>query len=224
MVGELSVPDAITPADWTHQVDMPALLDCTIPDTPGVSLIYSNDLIDEFEGTFPMQAGEDFIWQCILPPDAMPEASSRFAMSGSIPSSVTLNGMGPFTTEDGSPGLSIYTGANATPSLVTTETATSVASDGSSATFPLPSSLAPGAYVFVTDTATSLGQYSPNSFNVFAVASEQSVSGEPFGIAVAGQSFQWEDRDNCDRTQAAATAIPPSLSFRNTPQMRFWLA
>ncbi len=148
-----------------------------------------------------MTANYAWIWTCIRP--TVPEASSRFAIYGSAPASITFNSEVPLSTSAGMPQLLIY---NASPSIVATLTAASVASDGSSATFPYPASLPPGAYG--TQLLNKIGPNSsqPAGFNFLSVAQQQVFAGTPFGIAVAGQTDAYEDRDTCDRTDDSGSS------------------
>jgi hypothetical protein len=110
-----------------------------------------------------------------------------------------LAAQAPFTTQYGSPVLYVFDGLNGGLNLATTITASSVSPDGSSATFPLPSSLAQNGYGFLTENEISTGGYAPNSFNYYSVAGSQSVAGNPFGVAVGGQTHTYEDLDTCDK-------------------------
>ena len=65
----------------------------------------------------------------------------RFAIAGSIPASITLPKLDPFSSAYGLPIMRVYNGVNRSPNFYTTITASSVDPAGGSATFPLPSSL-----------------------------------------------------------------------------------
>ena len=112
----------------------------------------------------------------------LPPASTRFAILGQLPQTLTLSGEAPFVTTYGMPELYIYDG---TATLVTTETATSVSGDGSQATFPFPSSLQQNGYTVavVNQTGDSQG-ISAVGTNYLSIASSQTISGNPFGVAV----------------------------------------
>jgi YVTN family beta-propeller protein len=78
----------------------------------------------------------------------------------------------------------VYGGASGAPNLAATVTASSVNSGGATATFPLPSSLPQGGYFFVTENMGSAGNYEFNSWNLYSIASSQTIAGNPFGVAV----------------------------------------
>jgi len=145
------------------------------------------------------QNNQLFAWDCANPATSIPAPSSQFAMSGSIPSSITIPGQKSYSTAYGMPILYLFDGVNGTPSLAATVTASSVASGGGSATFPLPSSLAANSYGLITANATSSGTYQPNGVNLYAVGSSQSQTGAPFGVAVSGQTDNERDVETCDR-------------------------
>jgi YVTN family beta-propeller protein len=134
---------------------------------------------------------DGFEWDCITISSQIPGASSRFSIAGDIPPSVTLVGLNPFMTEYGPPVMYVYNGTSGTPNLVTTITASSVNSAGSTATFPLPSSLTLSAYAFVTANKTPDGIV-PNSFNLYSIASSQTIAGRPFGVSVGAQTDAYE--------------------------------
>lgn len=183
--GTYYVSDAIAPAYWNHEVWFPSY--CLYPESPayfkGTTFGGSNEFEDDEVWMDNLGA---FEWDCLTPPSQIPPASSRFAIAGSVPSSVTLTGLNPFTTQYGLPIMYVFDGTNGTPNLYTTITALSVDPSGSSATFSLPSSLPQNAYAFETVNQTSAGGYTPNSFNLYSVAGSQTIAGNPFGVAAGG--------------------------------------
>lgn len=205
-LGLYYVSDGIAPAYWTHDVFMPSF--CPYPVTPGVIYVGSTfGGLNQFEVQEVLTANlGTYEWDCISSPASIPDASSRFAIAGHIPSSVTVSALNPFTTTNGLPVMYVFDGisGNGSPNLLTTITATSVVSGGSAATFPLPSSLAQNAYAFETANKTSSGT-TPNSFNLYAVAGTQTIAGNPFGVAVGGVTDAWEDRDSCDRGESSGS-------------------
>jgi YVTN family beta-propeller protein len=82
------------------------------------------------------------------------------------------------------PELYVYDG---TATLVATETATSVSSDGSQATFPFPSSLQQNGYtVAVANQTGDSPGISAVGTNYLSIASSQTIAGNPFGVAAGG--------------------------------------
>jgi YVTN family beta-propeller protein len=116
----------------------------------------------------------------------VPSASTRFAILGQLPKTLTLSGEAPFTTTYGMPQLYVY---NGTATLVATETATSVSSDGSQATFPFPSSLTQSGYsVAVANQTSGSPGISTVGTNYLSIASSQTIAGNPFGVAAGSMS------------------------------------
>jgi YVTN family beta-propeller protein len=178
------------PAYWNHEAWFP--LHCALPDPPVyiVSQTISTSM-NEFEADNQWgTSGETLPWECLNADTQTPYASSRFAITGSIPSSVTLGSLEPYSSTYGMPLLYVYSGSGGNPSLVTTITATSVASDGSTATFPLPSSLAESGYGLITENKTSSSEFSANGFNFYSIAQSQTIAGSPFGVSVGAQTTE----------------------------------
>ncbi|MGA2251365.1 YncE family protein [Terracidiphilus sp.] len=78
-----------------------------------------------------------------------------------------------------------------TGNVVATQTATIVSNDGTQATFPFPSSLTESGYslAIVNRNATSTG-FAPAGDNLLSIASSQTISGSPFGVAVGAQTTE----------------------------------
>jgi YVTN family beta-propeller protein len=131
-------------------------------------------------------------WECGLFISSVPQADSRFAIAGTVPTSVTLSGLEPFSTQYGPPIMYIFSGTSGAPSLAATVTASSVNSGGASATFPLPSSLPQGGYFFVTENMASTGEYGFNSWNLYSIASSQTITGNPFGVSVGAMTDAYQ--------------------------------
>lgn len=114
-------------------------------------------------------------------------ASTRFAIAGSFPTSITLGAEVPFTTTYGMPLMYVY---DKTRSVVAIATATAVSSDGMQATFPFPSQLSASGYgiAAVNVTASSPG-YSAATTNLLSIAQSQTIVGSPFGVSVGGQTY-----------------------------------
>lgn len=116
----------------------------------------------------------------------IPPASTRFAILGQLPQTLTLTGEAPFKTTYGMPKLYVYDGK---ATLVATETATSVSSDGSQATFPFPSSLQQNGYsVAVSNQTNNNPGISTVGTNYLSIASSQTIAGNPFGVSVGAQT------------------------------------
>jgi YVTN family beta-propeller protein len=130
-----------------------------------------------------------FVFDCYYPATLLP-ATTRFAILGNLPNTLTLGSEVPLTTTYGMPLLYVYGGSG---SIVATQTATSVSSDGTQATFPFPSSLAQAGYslAMVNQTGSGVG-FAPAGDNLLSIASRQTIAGNPFGVAVGAQTDNWE--------------------------------
>ena len=94
------------------------------------------------------------------------------------------------------PLLYVY---NQTGNVVDTETATSVSSDGTQATFPFPSTLPQSGYslALVNQTGGGVG-FAPAGDNLLSIASSQTIPGNPFGVAAQVSSTTWQSAYNPD--------------------------
>ena len=159
-------------------------------------------------------------WVCAVAPSETGPADTHFALQESVPSAVTVYSYG------GSPlSLSASTSLyeyNRAGTLLNVLSASSIASDGSSATFPFPdnrngSALSPDIY------GLSLVQNSStvNGLGWIAIAGSQTIAGNPFGVAAAGQTDGWEDRDTCDRTETSGSSYSsfPVVSLYSSNQV-----
>jgi hypothetical protein len=114
---------------------------------------------------------------------ALLPASTRFAVLGNLPGTLTLGSKIPFTTANGMPLLYIY---DKTSAVIATETATSVSSDSTQATFPFPSALTEAGYsLAVVNQVGGTLQYQAAGTNLLSIASSQTIAGNPFGVAAA---------------------------------------
>jgi hypothetical protein len=151
---------------------------------------------------------------CALPLSSFQSSSSRFAVPGYFPSQITLGGS-PLTSTYGLPTLKIV---DSSGTLVNEITATAVASDGYTATFPFPTksngtTLTPDLYelgifnrntpdqqecIWVTgqdgtvypECWTVPGQVVRAGLNFLSVAQLTNTQGRPFGIDVI-DSHSW---------------------------------
>ncbi len=126
----------------------------------------------------------------------MDYASRRLAILGNLPSTLTLGSEIPLTTQFGMPLLYVY---DKNSNVAATETATSVSSDGTQATFPFPSSLAQSGYsLAILNQAGSAAGLVPAGVNLLSVASSQTIAGNPFGVAAQAVTTAWQSADNDD--------------------------
>lgn len=191
------VNDPIVPAGWDHQAALPLYCSTDTDDTSEyLGVVNGYEIFERLNYLTKNNAG--ILWFCNVPAYDLPEASSRFALAGNIPSSVTLTGLEPFSTAYGMPIMYVFSGTDGSPNLVTTITASSVDPSGATATFPLPGTLAQSAYGFMIENATPDGGYTPNSFNLYSVAGSQTIQGNPFGVAAQVVSTSWQSATNPD--------------------------
>jgi YVTN family beta-propeller protein len=155
----------------------------------------------EFENT-PIQNLSTEMINCYRYASDMPGASSRFAIVGDLPATITLNSVAPFVTQYGNPQMYIY---DENGNVVSQVTASSVASDGASATFPLPSGLGQNGYTIAVANQTGGGGTQSASYNLLSVAGSQTIAGNPFGVAVGAQTDTYEYRETCDRGETSGS-------------------
>ncbi len=190
--GTGSVTGILAPALWNVEVVWP--YNCGYgPDYQGIvyyegsdwyEYLYQSELLPNFN-VAPNNTtnGEIREFDCLQYGPLLP-ASTRFAILGGLPGTLTLGSATPLTTTYGMPMLYVYDG---TGSVVATETATSVSSGGTEATFPFPSSLNQNGYSLALVNQTNYAPgYSAAGTNLLSIASSQTISGAPFGVAAGG--------------------------------------
>lgn len=114
---------------------------------------------------------------CDVPLTSAPAADGHFAINGSFPSTVTVAVPG-LTATYGMPQLRVH---NSSLVLVTTVNATAVAADGSSATFPFPTGLTGGTYLFGVKNREANGQFKLVDFTYYIVGNNP-ASSSAFGV------------------------------------------
>jgi YVTN family beta-propeller protein len=125
---------------------VPAIWDSTVFwDQPCGGQTQASDSFNVTTGVLPWACVHTIVSSIALP---------SFSFTSPAPSTLTIQTPGGFTTTSGMPVLHVY---DRFPNLVATSTATSVSTDGTSATFPFP----------VTSAGTTLGSglYGMNVFN-----------------------------------------------------------
>ena len=131
---------------------------------------------------------------CTAPSFSLPQADGHFAYAGQFPASVTIDGSGLSSTY-GLPQLLVY---DVNGTLQGTATATSVAGDGSNATFPFPNATGGGAlpsgfYMFaVKNVFDSSGSAKVVTATYFNIGSPTSAAGA-FGVDAAELAYREED-------------------------------
>jgi YVTN family beta-propeller protein len=149
-------------------------------------------------------------------------ASTRFAILGNLPNTLTLGSEAPLTTQYGMPLLYVY---DKTGNLIDTETATSVDSSGIQATFPFPSTLQESGYslALVNQTGGGVG-FAPAGDNLLSIASSQTIAGNPFGVAVGGQTdtydyCSWDPDDGKQCSDGSNSYTFPIVSLYSSNQV-----
>ena len=123
-------------------------------------------------------------------------ASTRFAILGSFPATLTLSSGAPLVTKYGMPLLYVYDKAG---NLVSTLSATSVDTSNTEATFPFPSTLAQSGYSLAVVNQVGAGSgYAPAGVNLLSIAGSQTIQGNPFGVGAQYISTTWQSGDNSD--------------------------
>lgn len=134
--------------------------------------------------------------KCYRPSPWLSPCSTRFAILGSLPGTLTLTSMAPLLTQYGMPLLYVY---DKTGTVVDSETATSVSAGSTEATFPFPSSLAESGYslAIVNQTGDEVG-FAPAGDNLLSIARSQTIQGNPFGVSAQSITSSWQSGDNPD--------------------------
>lgn len=118
-------------------------------------------------------------------PTGAAEAVPGFAVYGSLPTSMTVQGTG-LTTSSGMPQL-LFSDSNV--NLISTLAATSVSPDGTTGTFPFPTkagtTLGTGDYTFVVNNQTAPGVYSPVLSGAYSIGGENTQITAPYGVDAA---------------------------------------
>jgi len=117
---------------------------------------------------------------CTIPDYAAPAADNHFALSGALPTTVTVSAKNLATTY-GMPQLLAF---DRFFSLKTTVTASSVASDGSNATFPFPTGLSGGMYMFAVKNFSSANHPNIVDATHFSIGGTTNLS-SAFGVDAA---------------------------------------
>lgn len=145
-----------------------------------------------------------------------PNLSSNFAIYGSVPSTLTAYASGLSSTY-GMPKLQVY---NTTASLVGVSTATSVAGNGSSATFPFPRAVSgggplPSGFYFVApkNFTDSTGHFKISDGSYFSIGGNTTLS-SAFGVDAVDLAYTVQ---TCYQGQYGWTCNPPTYSTSVVP-------
>ncbi len=154
-------------------------------------------------------------------------ASSAFFVNN-LPSTLTVYVAG-FTTSGGMPQLQTYSPQLA---LLSTSSAISVASDGSSATFNFPTDaggnpLPTGHYAFTVANQTSSGVFSIFGLSFFSIGSNNTTQTTPYGVdltdvTISGQSCYLNDAQGVVCSPFGPGTTPAYLiTLSSTGQVNF---
>lgn len=203
------VCNGMAPAVWTHNATLNfecgtknLLYSYNGPDGNGSYWVYQFTNQD----TFLLSNYQDTCYDSYIS-----NASTRFAILGQLPQTLTLAGKAPFSTTYGMPLLYVYDGNG---DIVATETATSISGDSSQATFPFPSSLQQNGYsVAVANKIDTNQGISAVGTNYLSIASSQTVPGNPFGVAAGAQSITTL---SCTMVTPPYSGAPPYKTCQQT--------
>ncbi len=210
------------PSYWNHRFTFNFF--CGLNDLVGTGVGVGDDTIEfttysyaiNDEYTFLQTGVEDDCYYYYNGSPGIPPASTRFAIVGQQPQTLTLTGQSPVTSQFGLPFLYV---SDQNQNLVETIAATSVSDDRTQATFPFPSSLSSGAYslALVNQTNTP-GGISTAGTNMLSIASSQTIAGAPFGVSVAGQAYTHVIVNSCTGTSTT------SSSYKTLPVVSLYSA
>jgi YVTN family beta-propeller protein len=174
----------------------------------------------EFQNT-PIQNLSTERIDCYQYDTDLPGASSRFGIAGSLPPTITLNSLVPFITQYGNPQMYIY---DASGNVISQVTASSVTSNGASATFPLPSNLAQNGYDIALVNQTGGGATQSAGYNLLSIAGSQTIAGNPFGVAVGAQTDNFLEANSCVspaiKTTSSSYITFPVVSLYSSNQVK----
>lgn len=143
--------------------------------------------------------------------------SPVFANDAALPDSFTDVASLPLTTTYGYPTLNVY---DKMGSIAAQLTASSIASDGVTATFPYPTNLAAGMYGTAILNATSTGSQSyAGGGDYFSLGHTDSSFSQPFAVALGNSYDSWSSCTTSDpyndRTYAGQTYCSGNSSTTN---------
>jgi YVTN family beta-propeller protein len=143
---------------------------------------------------------------CTIPDYDAPAASSHFAIAGSLPSTITINASG-LTTTYGMPQLLVF---NSVLALAATVNASSVASGGTSATFPFPSLSSGGMYMLAVKNLGASGAFSVVDTTYLNVGTTTALAGA-FGIDAGDATQVWQICNNNNCTEKYTDTYPLNI-------------
>lgn len=153
-------------------------------------------------------------WECVA---TNPSPADRpFSLAESLPSTLTVGApAGPLSSAYAMPRLNVY----AQPAgIVAQATATSVAPDGSTATFAFPQltaggTLTPGLYMFSLWSAASPGVFDVDGVGFFSVGSRSTSRTTPYGVDafdVGTSQETWTDYNGVTSDSVSNAMIVPN--------------
>jgi YVTN family beta-propeller protein len=238
------IPQPLDPSvyGWQYFGSSPGIGKCSFPDAP-----YNGNIEAEFKSNACQQNGQawDLIVNplqvsngatqpqvvCTLPSTAFPAADGHFGYTESLPSTITIYGSGLSSTY-GFPQLYVF---DTLGQQYGTSTATSVAADGSSATFPFPQQSGGGAlpslfYFFgIRNFITSPNDFEFLTGTYYSIGSSTSVPNlGPFGIDAfdqpsSGQNCNYDpDSGNTYCTSFNSNYPGHAITYFSTGQLLGW--
>jgi len=154
---------------------------------------------------------------CPFPAASAAPADTQFALATAQPSTLTISLPG-FSTTYGPPTMRFYNGK---AKLIKDVQATSVASDGSSATFPVPPNSTGGAlasdlYFYSVDNPTSVGSQ-PHGLGLGYLSLGSSTTlATPFGIEAVDRRVLIQNRNPGGGTSSTITPYPIITLYNNS--------
>ena len=144
-------------------------------------------------------------------------ASGQFFVAGSLPATTTIQTSG-LTAANGMPQLNVYSVAKG---LLSQSLASSVATDGSSATFNFPTNtggtaLGSGAYSFKISNRTSSGTYTPASGGILSIGSLNTSLASPYGIDAANVTTR-----NSGASNGSSVQVFPIVTLFDSNQVSY---
>ncbi len=212
-IGETFVYKAKAPAYWNQYVTF---------DVPcgTANLVNSGFAFYLYEAANVLMSNKGaFVWDCEHFDSSLPGASTRLVIQDSTPSTLTLwSTQHPLSTAHGMPRLQLY---NPDRSIAASVNASSVASDGTNATFPFPTlpngtKLPANLYGGTILNKNASGGYNYADFNFFSIAAHQSFD-KPFGVAASFSNTSYQYCSTSDMYRDGSCAGSTECTSNSSP-------
>jgi YVTN family beta-propeller protein len=174
--------------------------------------------------TIPAVGYMEIVGTCILGGGFL--QSSAYFQTGSLPTTLTVQGTG-FSSTHGMPQLTVFNNVNNAFNLVSQTLATSVASNGTSATFSFPTNkgtaLSSGVYSFTTQNQTSPGVFSTIGGNFFSIGTDSTSYAGALGVDIGDTTVEHYVCVNGSQVLSSTSTSPdtPIVTLANSSKLQY---